>query len=66
MLKRLINRISKYGNAKIKQGRELCYRWYCPRCNNWFEAWHESSHDGITETDCNYCGETLAHSWLLD
>lgn len=64
--KELISRISRYGNAQIKEGGELCYNWYCPHCNRWFHAWHESCHDGIVETDCNYCGEPLAHSSLLD
>lgn len=64
--KKLINSISRYGNAKIKQGGELCYSWYCPRCNRWFHAWSESSHDGVVETSCSHCGEVLVHSWLLD
>lgn len=64
--KNLINRISSYGNAKVKEGGELCYNWYCPHCRRWFHAWHESCHSGIVETSCNYCGETLAHSFLLD
>lgn len=62
---KLLNQVTRYGNAKIKQGGELCYNWYCPKCRRWFHAWHESCHGGITETNCNYCGETLAHSWLL-
>ena len=64
--KRLINSISRYGNAKVKQGGELCYNWYCPHCNRWVHANSEHCHNGITETSCNYCGENLAHSWLLD
>lgn len=57
-----INKISKYGNAKIENGGELCYRWFCPRCNNWFHPFYESSSGGVTETHCTICGENLAHS----
>ena len=65
-IKRLVNNISRYGNAKVKQGGELCYNWYCPHCNRWFHAWYESCHDGIVETSCNHCGEALVHSGWLD
>ena len=61
-----VNSISRYGNARVKQGGELCYDWYCPRCHRWFHAWSESCYGGVVETNCNHCGETLAHSWLLD
>lgn len=64
-IKTLIHKTSAYGNAKIKSGRGLCDTWFCPKCNRWFHAWHESCHDGITETSCNYCGSTLAHSYIL-
>lgn len=64
--RKLVSLVSKYGNAKIRQTGELCDDWYCPHCRRWFHAWHESCHSGIVETSCNYCGEPLAHSYLLD
>lgn len=64
--RRKLEESTRYGNAKIREGNELCYKWYCPHCHRWFNAWHESCHDGIVETSCNYCGERLAHSFLLD
>lgn len=64
-IRKQINQVTKYGNAKIKAGGELCYNWYCPNCHRWFHAWHESCHDGIVETSCNYCGEALAYSSSL-
>lgn len=64
-VKKRLNQVTKYGNAKIKTGGELCYNWFCPSCQRWFHAWHESCHDGIVETSCNYCGEILAYSSLL-
>lgn len=65
-LKNRVNRISKYGNAKVNNSGRLCNKWYCPHCNRWFHAWHESSSGGVTETSCNYCGVALAHSYMLD
>lgn len=64
--KRQIEKVSRYGNAKVREGGELCSNWYCPSCHRWFRAWHESCHNGIVETYCGFCGETLAHSYLLD
>jgi hypothetical protein len=63
---RQIKSISKYGNAKIRNSGELCWEWFCPRCNRWFHAWYESIHSGITETSCNHCGQTLAYSSLIE
>jgi len=66
-IKNLISSISHYGNAQVKDGHgELTYDWFCPHCHRWFTAWHESCHSGIIETSCSYCGELLAHSFLLD
>lgn len=64
--RRQIQKASRYGNAKIREGGELCSNWYCPSCHRWFRAWHESYHNGIVETYCSFCGESLAHSYLLD
>jgi hypothetical protein len=63
---RLVNNISRHGNAKVKSSGELCDIWYCPRCNRWFHAYYESSHDGVTETSCTRCGERLAHAYGLE
>lgn len=48
------------------RGISLCSDWYCPNCHRWFRAWHESYHNGIVETSCDFCGEPLDHSYLLD
>jgi hypothetical protein len=61
-----VNKISRYGNAKIKDSGEICSYWYCPNCNRWFGAWHESWVGGVGETSCTRCGERLAHSYELD
>jgi hypothetical protein len=61
-----VYKISRYGNAKVKNNGELCYTWYCPNCRRWFHAWYESGIGGVVETSCNYCGEPLAHSSYLD
>mgnify|MGYP000954050537 CR=1 FL=1 len=64
--RRQIGKATRYGNAKIREGGGLCSDWYCPSCHRWFRAWHESYHNGIIETCCSFCGEPLAHSYLLD
>jgi len=63
---RLVDKISRHGNAKVKDSGGLCYRWYCPNCRRWFLAWSESWHSGVGETSCTYCGERLAYSSVLD
>lgn len=45
--------------TKTRDSGQLTDDWYCPNCNRWFAAWHESYSNGKRTTTCNRCGIEL-------
>ena len=60
-LKRLVYSKSKYGSTKTKYVGSIVYSWFCPNCNRWVRPDHEWIHDGICETSCPRCWDTLVN-----
>ena len=65
-LRRLVYSKTKYGITKTKYYGSIVDSWFCHKCNRWVYPCSECGHDGIVETSCPRCFETLVYCSELD
>ena len=65
-LRRLVYSKTKYGITKTKYYGSIVDSWFCHKCNRWVYPCYEWGHDGIVETSCPRCFETLVYCSELD
>lgn len=60
-LRRLVYSKTKYGITKTRYYGSIVDSWFCPKCNRWVYPCSEWGHDGIVETSCPRCYDTLVY-----
>lgn len=65
-LRQLVYKKTKYGITKTKYYGSIVDSWFCIKCNRWVYPCSEWIHDGIAETSCPRCYETLVYCSELD